>query len=69
MDPTTIKQLMAALFLASARAGGKEWVEAANGVLNEIAVDDATDFEAAHILQLLAKHAKSVNDADSKQLN
>ena len=55
-----IRQAIAAIYIAAALAGGKEWIATANGVLGQIAEDDETNAEAAHILRVLAKQAKAI---------
>lgn len=56
-----IRQAMAAIYLAAAYAGGERWIATANGVLDQIAEDDETNAEAAHILRILAKQAEALN--------
>ena len=62
MDKENIAALIACLYAASAHAGGVEWLEKANLVVEGFARDPETPAGAAELLEIVAAIARHAND-------
>jgi hypothetical protein len=63
-----IREVIAAMYLAAAYAGGPDWLTRSNELLERLANDQETGTEAARLLRILAEHSNELYGPDYTRL-